>query len=463
MRPQTLRARVVLAVALSIVLAIIVLGAAVEVLVGRHLHRSLDQTLRNRAADVARLAVSAPALLTAPGALDSPLGGRDLSVEVLDRQGRLVSRSLALGGRVLPGGGLVRRTIQQGIGGYENATLGNDAIRLYVAPLADVGGRAAGGAVIVATSTNELDETMARLRDVLLLAALSAAGLAALAAAVLLRRALRPLGLLSTAAAEIERTGDAGRRLPAPETQDEVGRLAQTLNGMLGSLERAQERERRFVADASHELRTPLTALQGNVGYLARFGAAPGDEVVIDLEGDTARLARLIDSLLALSREDAAGVPQEIVRLDELAHEAGRDDAAIEVSAPVPVPVRGDRDALERALRNLVENARRHGPQGGLIKITATQENGSAQLTVSDEGRGLSADEADLAFERFWRGDHRQPGSGLGLAIVRATADRHRGSVSVDGSRFTISLPVLMELSESSGTTGGRDTAKGPP
>ena len=463
MRLRTLRARVVVAVALSIVLAITVLGAAVEVLVGRHLHRSLDLTLRNRAADVARLAVSAPTLLTAPGALDSPLDGRDLSVEVLDRQGRIVGRSLALGGRVLPGSRLVQRAIQQGVGGYTNATLGSDAIRLYVAPLADIGGRSAGGAVIVSSSTNELDETMARLRDVLLLSALSAAGLAALAAAVLLRRALRPLGLLSTAAAEIERTADAGRRLPAPETQDEIGRLAETLNGMLGSLERAQERERRFVADASHELRTPLTALRGNIGYLARFGASPGDDVVIDLEDDTARLARLIDSLLVLSREDSAGVPQEIVRLDELAHEAGRADAAIEVRAPVPVPARGDRDALARALGNLIDNARRHGPMGGLITITAGSDDGSARLTVADEGRGLSAEDSLHAFERFWRGDHRQPGSGLGLAIVRATADRHGGSVSVDGSRFTISLPALTQLSESSGTTDAGDAAKGPP
>src|SRR2546429_3857140 len=103
MRLRTLRARVVVAVALSIVLAITVLGAAVEVLVGRHLHRSLDLTLRNRAADVARLAVSAPTLLTAPGALDSPLGGRDLSVEVLDRQGRVVGGSLGGGRRGPPG------------------------------------------------------------------------------------------------------------------------------------------------------------------------------------------------------------------------------------------------------------------------------------------------------------------------------------------------------------------------
>ncbi len=452
MRPRTLRARVIVAVALSIIVAIGVLGSAVEVLVGRHLRHSLDTTLRNRAAAVEQLAVSAPALLTAPGALDSPLGGRDLSVEVVDRQGRIVGRSLALGGRVLPETRIVRRAISSGVPGFENTTLGTDEVRLFAAPLPDVAGRAAGGAVIVVTTTDELEDTVAELRDVILLAAVSAAGLAALGAAFLLRRALRPLSRLSAAAAEIERTGDAGRRLPAPETDDEVSRLAETLNAMLGSLSRAQERERRFVADASHELRTPLTALRGNVGYLARFGASPGDEVVTDLEGDAARLAELIDSLLTLSREDAAGIPEETVLLDELAREARGDDDAVFVDAPERVAVRGDRDALARALSNLLENARRYGPPGGAITIRAAQENGTARLSVSDAGPGLSEEESQHAFERFWRGDHGKPGSGLGLAIVRATAERHGGSVAVEGARFTISLPALMQLSDSRAT-----------
>lgn len=423
MRPRTLRARVVAAVALSILLAVVVLGAGVEVLVGRHLHRSLDRTLRDRAADVARLAVSAPALLTAPGALDSPLGGRELSVEVLDKQGRIVARSLALGGRLLPESGLVRRAIEQGRSGYGDATLANDRLRFYAAPLADLGGRAAGGAVVVATSTSELTETLDRLRDVLLLSAVAAAGLASLAAAFLLQRALRPLARLSAAAAEIERTGDATRRLPAPETTDEVGRLAETLNGMLRSLDRARDRERQFVADASHELRTPLTALRGNVAYVARHGASSGDEVVADLEEDSDRMAGLIDALLVLSREDAAGAPKEIVRLDELARLAGERNGPIDVVAPAPVLVRGDQEALERALANLVENARRYGPDGGLITVAAEQESGRARLSVTDEGPGLPPEAAQVAFERFWRGGRDTPGAGLGLAIVRAIAE----------------------------------------
>src|SRR5207247_4703066 len=139
-----------------------------------------------------------------------------------------------------------------------------------------------------------------------------AAALAAGAVALLMRRALRPLIRLAGAAAEIERTGDPGRRLPEPPAADEVGRLAGTLNAMLASLERARESERRFLADASHELRTPLTALRGNVAYLARHGASP--ELVAELERDAERLARLADDLLALSREESAQAPAEEIR-----------------------------------------------------------------------------------------------------------------------------------------------------
>jgi two-component system OmpR family sensor kinase len=450
---MTLRTRVVLAAALSILLAVAVLGAGVEVLVGRHLHASLDRTLRGRAADVARLAVSAPALLTTPGALDSPLGGRELSVEVLDRHGHIVSRSLALGGRLLPQGAVISRALASGRPGYENATLGGEHLRVYAAPLADVGGQAAGGVVIVATSTSELDDTLDRVREFAVLSGLAAAGLAAVAAALLMRRALGPLRRLSGAAAEIERTGDHQRRLPEPDAHDEVGELGATLNAMLGSLERARDRERQFVADASHELRTPLTALQGNVAYVARHGAAPSDEVLADLEADIRRMGALIQDLLTLSREDAGEPPSDVVRLDELARGADTDDGDVVVEAPGPVRVRGDRDALERALANLLENARRHGPPNGRITVRAEQQDGTAQLSVRDEGDGLGPDEAELAFGRFWRRDHRAEGSGLGLAIVRATAERHGGRATVDGSCFTIELPALRELSESGART----------
>jgi two-component system, OmpR family, sensor kinase len=288
-----------------------------------------------------------------------------------------------------------------------------------------------------------------------LIGALTAAAGAALALALLTRRALAPLRRLTRAAAEIEHTGDARRRMPQSESDDEVGRLAATLNGMLAALERARETERRFLADASHELRTPLTALAGNIDYLARHGSS--DDLVAELQHDTQRLARLADDLLALSREEAATRPDEIVRLDELALNAS--DADVDVHA-LPASVRGDRNALERAISNLVENARRHGK--GRITVETATKDGLVLLTVSDEGPGLRAEEAKLAFGRFWRG-RGGAGSGLGLAIVRATAERHGGRAYADGARFTVELPAVRELSDFDATTVGEPLEKGSP
>src|SRR6516165_9222421 len=457
MIPRSLRVRSILAALLAILLALIVLGAGVDVLVGRHLHRSLDQSLRQRAVEVAQLSATAPALLVSPGALDSPVsGGTQLLVQVVDRRGRIVARSFALGGRVLPVEALTRRVIASGRGRYTNAELGADHVRVYVAPLADSGGTAAGGAVAIAASTHDLQQTLASVHLFVLVAALAAAGLAALALAVLMHRALAPLGRLTRAASEIERTGDPRRRLPQPEGDDEVGRLASTLNRMLVALDRSRERERRFLADASHELRTPLTALVGNVGYLARHGAS--EELIAELEQDTQRLARLADDLLVLSHEEAAVPAAELVRLDELARATA--GAGVEVSG-TPTSVYGDPAALERALANLVENGRRHG--SGRITVETGTRDGQALLTVGDEGLGLGPEEARQAFERFWRGDRATAGSGLGLAIVRATAERHGGRVYVEGARFTIELPAVRDLSEARGTTDGEDPEKGLP
>jgi two-component system sensor histidine kinase MprB len=445
----SLRLRSVAAAAAAILLALGVAGVAVDVLVSRHLHRSLDATLRRRAISVAQLAAAAPAVLTTPGSLESPLGGTQLSVEVVDRRGRLVARSLSLGGRVLPVQSLTRRAISGDRSGYANVTSSGERLRAYTAPLAEVGGPAAGGAVVVAADEQDLQATLERLHRFVIGAGLAAAALGALAVGLLMGRALRPLRRLADAAAEIEQTGDAGRRLPEPGTRDEVAALASTLNAMLRSLEHARDAERRLLADASHELRTPLTALLGNVGYLARHGATP--DLIAELEADAARLARLAEDLLAISREESAEPPSEHVRLDELARRVAR--GRVHAEAERPVSVVGDRVALERALTNLIGNAERYGPPGGRIDVAAEQHDGWARLTVADEGSGLTGEEAEAAFDRFWRGRHDSPGSGLGLAIVRATAERHGGRAYADGSRFTIELPALRDVSESGART----------
>ena len=443
LRPVALRARVALAAAAAILAAVILLGGAVFGLVARELRSSLDETLEARAGEVARLAASTPVLLTAPGALEGRLGGRQLLVQVLDRRGRIVARSLALGGRVLPRAGPADAALRRGAVGYADAALGEEPLRLYAAPLPVVGdGQAAGGAVLVAGSTAEISGTLLRLRQLVIGSALAAAALAAALAALLVRRALRPLARLSSAARSIAATGDASRRLPDLPARDEVGDLAETLNAMLASLERAREAERRFVGDASHELRTPLTALRGNAAYVARHGADP--DVIADLERDAERLSGLLDGLLALAREDAAAAPlEEGIRLDRVARTAAGGDPLVELTAPAAVTVRGDRVALQRLVENLLENARRHGPEGGRVRLSVRGGDGQALVEVSDEGSGPAPGEAERAFERFWRAPGaRGEGSGLGLAIVRVTAERHGGRAGVEGSRFWIELPT---------------------
>jgi len=439
---MSLRLRSVLAAAGATMLAVAVLGAGLDILVARHLRRDLDHTLRTRAVEVAQLAASAPALVTTPGALDAPAGAM---VEVVDNHDRIVARSLSLGGRVLPRT-LAERAIATGRPRYATVELGDLKVRVYAAPVAEVGG---GGAVLVAESTGDLRSTIDTLHGLTLLAALIAAAIGAGAIALLTGGALRPLARLDRAAGEIERTGDVTRRLPDPHRADEVGRLATTLNAMLDSLEHSRDAERRFLADASHELRTPLTALRGNIEHLARHGATDG--LVADLQADAERLVRLAEDLLALSREESAPRPSEEVRLDQVARASAGDSIVVE-----PVTVRGDRDALERALANLVENARRHGR--GTVVVTAESRGDLALLSVEDEGAGVLPSERERVFERF-----QGSGSGLGLAIVRATAERHGGVAYVDGARFTIALPAVRKASESGGHASGVELEKGTP
>jgi signal transduction histidine kinase len=441
----SLRTRVAAAAAAAIVLAVVLLVIAVPKLLARELRGSLDEALRRRAADVAQLNASAPDQLTQPGALEGRLTGGSLYVQVLDRAGRLVVRSSALGGRVLPRSGAVDRALRDRAPGLADAALGPEALRLYAAPLGTLsGGPGSGGAVIVAGTTADIDHTVDRARSLVALCALAAAALAAGLATLLTRRALRPLTRLSSGARAIGRSGDASERLPLPAAHDEIGQLAETLNAMLASLERAREAEHRFVGDASHELRTPLTALRGNAAYVVKHGADPA--VLADIEADAARLGALLDDLLALAREDAAApVHGEPVDLAALAREAAGDADVVVVR---PGTVYGERPALERAVGNLVRNARRHG-RG---RVTITVDGGA--LSVSDEGPGPR--DPEHAFERFWR--EGGEGSGLGLAIVRAIAERHGGSVEVSGSRFTL---AIKELSENARTTAA-STEEGP-
>jgi len=440
-RGRSLSFRLTIASVAAVALAVLLFGIAARIVITDRLHSSLDDSLRRRATDVARLAVSAPAVLRAPGALESPLSGHQLSVEVLDREGAIVARSLSLGAKLLPHTAAMAAARRGGTG-FADAELDGESIRVFAAPIATAGGPASGGVVLVAGSNADIEGTEHRLGLLLLLCGAGAVLVGGALAAFLTRRGTGSLRDLSSSATTIARTEDPARRLAEPAGPEEVAELASTLNGMLAALAASRERERRFLADASHELRTPLTSLRGNVEYVARHGADP--EAIGDLEADAARLARLVEDLLALERESAAEHPRREVRLDDLvrAAAAGRDNVVAAIDGPLTV--NGEPEAIARALDNLLENAERHGPAGGEVLVALRRSGEMAEISVTDAGPGFAPGTEEAAFDRFWRGeDVAAPGSGLGLAIVRATAERHGGRAWASGSTVTFSLPVV--------------------
>jgi signal transduction histidine kinase len=449
---RSIRGRLVLASAGSILAAVALFTIATVLLVRHQLRASLDTALRQRAQLFAQLAVTAPGVLTSPGALESPVSGREIVVEVIDARGRILAQSLTLGSRLLPQDAVVRAARVSGRAGFEDIRIGGREFRVYAAPIAQAGGVAAGGAVIVASDTTDIANTIHHLGVILTLSGAVAALLAVVAAAALTRRGLAPLRRLAQAAEEIERTGDPARRLPttglAPggrRSADEIAQLTGVLNRMLASLERSRASERRFLADASHELRTPVTTLRGNVEYAVRHGADA--EVLADLERDATRLARLVDGLLVLEREGAGTLELVPIELDRLVADSVRDHEStggrLHLGTIEPVTVQGDAEALRRVLENLIDNALVHGPGGGGVDIALVAHDGHALLTVCDEGPGPDPQQHERLFERFWRGPDasQRPGSGLGLSIVAAIVERHGGRVLVDGSAFTVELP----------------------
>jgi two-component system OmpR family sensor kinase len=307
---------------------------------------------------------------------------------------------------------------------------------------------------------SDVEATIRRVRLFLTAGVLGGTLLALLGGVLLGRRAMLPVARMTTAARDIQRTGDPSKSIPQPVADDEVAELAGTLQAMLDSLEVSREetegaldRQRQFVADASHELRTPLTSILANLELLADDLDGERGEAARSALRSSQRMRRLVGDLLLLARADAnrqqPREPTDVSRLlVEVAAELGpvADGHRLTVDAD-PAVVDGARDELYRMTLNLVENAVRHTPEGTRIRATVGPENGDVVLTVQDDGPGVPPELHEKVFERFVRGTgDRGSSSGLGLSIVRAVAEAHGGSVVLEdtrrGARFVVRLPA---------------------
>ena len=327
-----------------------------------------------------------------------------------------------------------------------------------------------------ARSLNGVDGVLDRLRWVLVLLCVAGTALAAAVSRVFARRVMAPVADLTAAAEHIEATGDLDRRIDGAG-DDELGRLARRFNAMLDRLGASQaalgaslDSQRRLIADASHELRTPVTSLRTNAEVL-RDGAGPQPMPSATRCSTTSSprprsSASSSSDIIELARDGDAAAPVEEIRLDGLVARGRRPRAPPRARRRVrdagrAVRRRGARpDRLGRAVNNLLDNAAKHSPPGGVVEVTVV----GGEVTVRDHGPGVAAADAPHVFDRFYRGAgaRDRPGSGLGLAIVRQVAEAHGGTVPVEdapggGALFRLALPWRGRLDAAS---DARDDAR---
>src|SRR5262245_53361700 len=285
---------------------------------------------------------------------------------------------------------------------------------------------------------------------------------------LLMRQAVNPADGIARGAEQIT-SRNLSQRLPITRTGDELERLSAALNRMIERLEESFLYVSRFTADASHELRTPLTILRGELEAASGQPDVAPDlrETIGSALEETERLSRIVESLMAISRLDAGEARMEYDPLDlaELAAStteqmrllAEDKEIALRCESEELVNIEGDRARLKQVIVNLVDNAIKYTPAGGLVGVNVGGWNGRDVLEVSDNGVGIPPEALPHIFERFYRADkarsRQMGGAGLGLSIVKAIVTAHGGQVRVEsvegkGSRFLVELPVAGEASE---------------
>ena len=324
-----------------------------------------------------------------------------------------------------------------------------------------------GNVMVTAAPLDDVDAAVARVVQIFLgfgaVTLLGAAG----AGWWFIRRELRPVDQMVDTATGIA-AGDLTRRVADADTRTELGRLGSALNEMLTRIEESVEaqiasetRLRRFVSDASHELRNPLTSVRG-YAELSRQGAIATPDAVDNamnrIESEGGRMARLVDDMLMLARLDEdQSLEMTPVDLSVITRDAVADFRAVAPNRPVDAAIAdsamitGDALRLRQVVDNLLSNARIHTLAATPVHVTVVRDGHDWVLSIADDGPGLSVEQQEHVFDRFWRGDpartRSRGGTGLGLAIASSIVEAHGGTVDVQsapgqGATFTVHIPA---------------------
>jgi two-component system OmpR family sensor kinase len=464
MRGASLRTRVMAATGLLVVLTSLVTAVLGTTLLRSYLLSRTDSQLQDFAT-VAKGIVTRQQLQ--PSGSSRPPGlPTQFLVEVISSDGKVSMAGGPLGAADAPP---LSVTQLSDVGTPFTTPAAGTSWRVLVQPVSG------GGHLVIATNLGDLNSTVSRLEVADAIAAAVAVMLLAGIGLPLVRASLAPLGRIEATAMAIA-GGDLSRRIDLAPGDTEVGRLAEALDVMLGSIEaayqaradgearavRSQDRMRRFIADASHELRTPLTSVRG----LAEYGLQQGDdaspEELLRLLGlvarEAGRMGRLVDDLLLLARFDAGrALDRRPIDLASIAAEAVHQGRLVAVGRPIkleaaePVIVDADPERLRQIIDNLIGNAVQHTPPQTPVTVTVSIATGSGQLAVADRGPGMTQEQASHVFDRFYRTDDARTrahgGAGLGLAIARSLTAAHDGELTVEtkpgeGATFHLRLPL---------------------
>jgi len=434
----SLRARLTLAAAGAVAVAVLVSSIGVYFVVRGQLRGEVDSSLRQRADLIQKIPVgvienppsgSRPASggVGFPAVPPADLGGPSGYLQLVRSDGTAVRPGGASTEIPVTAGTLAVARGEAGTFLYDS-TIAGTHVRVIVAPF----GKAA--ALQLVRPLDEVDGVLHRLRWILIAVMVVGVAVAAALGAAVSRTALAPVRRLTDTTEVVSSTLDLSQRIETTGT-DEVGRLAASFNRMLEALESSVGAQRQLVADASHELRTPLTSLRVNIETLMRGEALSPDDTARlgkDIVEQLGEMTLLIDEVVEVARGDEQRIEWEPVRFDgvvsEVVERARRDSPSVEIQLRAErVVVQGDAARLERAAANLVDNACKWSPAGGLVEVTL---DASGELVVRDHGPGFAAADLPHVFDRFYRSrDARSlPGSGLGLAIVRQVAEAHGGT-----------------------------------
>jgi two-component system OmpR family sensor kinase len=484
-----LRIKLVAAVSLLVLLALLGSGFAAAATMRNYLISRADSQLSSVIAPIAEhqlggTAGNAPGHGGDHGDGDGGVGRLPSAyvVKVVDANGKTVNSQSYLSDPGEPLPSLPHTSVKSGQHYFTTgAEHGDGQWRALAVPVTLTDGST--GTVYIAQSLGDVNGTVDRLTTLLLVIGAVALVVIAGLGYLIVRASLRPLRDVERTAGAIA-GGDLSRRVPAAHPRTEVGHLSGALNTMLSDVETAfaerarseataresEERMRQFIADASHELRTPLTTIRG-FAELYRQGTAAEQHpdvprLMSRIEQEGARMGLLVEDLLLLARLDQERpLRHQPVDMLALASDAVHDAQAVDPERPIrfevgptdpPPVVIGDEPRLRQVLANLLSNALTHTPAGTPVSVriattpAAEQQPAWVELTVADQGPGIETSAAARVFERFYRGDvsrsHETGGTGLGLAIVAALVDGHHGTVDLrtapgEGAVFTVRLP----------------------